>query len=174
MSRVRHIWALLLLLGVVVADRLVHYLYTWHLYREERAHLEVLREQVVDVGVDVLRLQARADTVRREVERDDKVLEEKRRALERFGRYADNGGLPPSLYEAYRRELEEFNTRVRRRNHRAREWEELNTRYREAMHRYQRLTDSIQQIAHQIGDPYYRIPLPVEAAAERGVIPTPP
>ncbi len=170
----RPVLALLVVLGVVLIGTLGQHLYRWHAHAEERAQLERMRERVVSAGVEVLRTQARADTLRRVIDGEDRALAEKRRLLERYNRYLENGGLPAHLYSLYVAELEVYNARVRERNERAREWEEGVARNREAARRYHQLADSIRDLAARIGDPYYRIPLPVEAAAERGVIPALP
>lgn len=162
--------ALLLFLALVVAAQLAWVAYRWYAFGEERAQLAALREQVVDAGVEVLRTQAHADTLRGRIEEDDRALEARRRALERYAGYARDRGLSAQLYGAYRAELEQFNARVRERNSRADEWAEVVARNEEAVSRYNLIADSIRALAASIGDPFFRIPLPVEAAAERGVI----
>lgn len=173
MTQSRRVRALLLLLLLALGAQAGRLLYRWYVYGEERADLAALREQVVDSGVEVLRTQARADTLRREVERADSALEARRQRLARYGSYAENGGLPSHLYTAYRAELDEYNARVRERNRTADLWTETMKRNEAAVQRYNQLADSIRAVAYRIGDPYYPIPLPVEAAAERGIIPRP-
>ncbi|CAN5535813.1 hypothetical protein BH24GEM3_BH24GEM3_09430 [soil metagenome] len=173
MSPSRRAKGLLLILALVVAAQLGRALYRWFEFGEERAQLTALREQVVDAGVEVLRTQARADTLRGRIREEDEALETRRRTIERYSSYARNGGLSAQLYGAYRAELEQFNARVRERNRRADEWAEVVARNQEAVRRYNLLADSIRALAASIGDPYYPVPLPVEAAAERGIIPAP-
>jgi hypothetical protein len=167
MERVR---MLLLLLLVVVAGKLGAEWLRWTTSGEERAQIGVLRDQVLDAGVEVVRAQARADTLRVAIEREDSALERQRLALERYTGRAKGGALSSDLYARYRRELARYNAHVTTRNERFARWQQERMRNRAAVDRYNQLSDSIRAIAGRIGEPYYPVPLPIEAAAERGLI----
>lgn len=165
---------LLLLASVLLSGKLAVEGYRWVTYRSERAGLGEMRARVLDLGVEVVRSQARIDTLRRAIDGDDAILERKREAVDRYGRYARGGTLSPDRYAAYRRELKAYNEMVETRNRRFDRWRELRARSTLALERYSRLADSIRALAGRIGDPYYPVPLPIEAAAERGLVPADP
>lgn len=164
--------ALLLVLVLVVAGMLAKEGYEWFAYAEDRAQLRSMRTRLVDAGVEVLQSQARLDTLRKEIQREDRKLEDERRGLRAYGRHSRGGELSMPLYEAYRGELERYNGHVGRRNDRFHEWEAVLERKRSAVSRYNALVDSVRRIADKLGDPYYPVPTPLEAAAERGVVRT--
>lgn len=167
MGRVR---MLLLLLLVIVAGKLGAEWFRWTTSGDERAQIGALREQVVDAGVEVVRAQARADTLRMAIEREDSALEQDRLALERYTGRAHGGTLSSELYARYRRDLARYNVQVSARNQRFARWHQERARNGAAVDRYNQLSDSIRAIARRMGEPYYPVPLPVEAAAERGLI----
>lgn len=143
--------------------------FRWFAYGDERAQVQQLRGEVVDAGVRIVRTRSRADTLQREIEAEDRGLTERLKAVRRYDRFARGGALPAHLYTAYRRDLRDYNVLVAHRNARVREWKELMRSNREAVERYNLLADSIRAIATRIGDPFYPVPLPAEAATERGL-----
>ena len=161
---------LVLLVVLIVAAKAGAEWLRWATSGEERAQIRTLREQVVDVGVDVVRAQARADTLRLAIEREDSALERQRVALDRYTGRAQDGALSADVYARYRRELTRYNAHVTARNESFARWQQERMRSGAAVDRYNRLSDSIRSIAARIGEPYYPVPLPIEAAAERGLI----
>lgn len=170
MRRMR-VGALLLMLFGVVGVKLGQEIYRWAAFGEERAQLVALRERVIDAGADVVRTGTLTDSLLREIEGADRLLAEQRRSVERYGRYARDGALPAHLYPAYREELNRFNRHVEQRNEQAAQWKEVVSRNHDAVRRYNALADSIRAVAARLGEEYYSVPLPAEAAIERGVVP---
>jgi hypothetical protein len=165
---------LLLVLAAVIALKLGQQLFRYYAYQEERAALANMRERLVDAGVEVVTTRVRADSMRAELESTDRKLKEGHRSVNRYGRFAQDGALPNEVYSSYRKDLLRYNERVTERNQRLREYQTVVDRNHIATERYNRLSDSIAALAARIGDPYYPIPKPVEAAAERGLIQLPP
>ena len=161
--------ALLLFLALIVGVKLGQQLYRWYAHAEEREHLAQLQEEVLDAGAEVVRTELQAETLHRAIKVADQELEAKLREVERFGRYAHDGALPPHLFSAYRRELEVYNQRVRMRNEEMEEYRQVIDRNRSAVDRYNLLSDSIRALGARIGNPYIAVPLPAEAAAVRGM-----
>jgi hypothetical protein len=170
MTRRDRIKGLLIVALAVLAFKLVAGLWQWFAYADERRVLYELRAEVVEAGSSLFVLQLRADTLRRALAADDAALEKRRHRVERYGRYTRDGGLPPGLYGAYRRELDEYNARVEWRNRRLRELEEILLLQEASAERYQALAERTRAHAARMGEPYFPLPLPVEAAAERGII----
>ncbi|HEX2092507.1 MAG TPA: hypothetical protein VHG28_08910 [Longimicrobiaceae bacterium] len=166
----RRAWTLVAFLLVVVAARLGKEVYNWIAYADERERLVAMRTRLVDAGVEVLQSRARLDTLRQEIDREDRALEQERRALDAYGRRAQGRTLPAHLYAAYRVELDRYNQHVVRRNERFREWEKVIAQNHASVDRYNALADSARALARELGDPYYPIPTPLEAAEERGVV----
>ncbi len=165
---------LLLLVLALLLGKLAVEGYRWVTYRPERAGLAEMRTRVLDLGVEVIRSQARVDTLRRAIVRGDTILERELEAVERYARYARGGTLSVERYAAYRRELKAYNELVKVRRGKFGRWRELRARSTLATERYNRLADSMRSLASRIGDPYYPVPLPIEAAAERGLVPADP
>lgn len=161
---------LLIFLVLVVAVNVGRELYDWRAYAEERTQLVGVRSRLLDAGADVVRTRARLDTLRTVIEGEDRKLEQERRALRAYGRKADGGALPPHLYEAYRVDLERYNEHVARRNESFQEWEAVIARNHAAVDRYNALADTLRALAGVMGEPYYPVPSPIEAAEERGLI----
>jgi hypothetical protein len=168
----RRISVLLAILVGVVTVKFVQGVYQWIAYADERTLLVQLREQTVDIGADVVRTAAQADTLRASIEQFDRRLDESRRTVERYGRFASQGMLPRHLYDSYRSDLAAYDAEVARRNEMFSAWKEIVRRNQDAVERYNALADSVRLIANQMGDPYYPVPLPAEAALERGLVPT--
>lgn len=170
MRRMR-IGVLLLMLFGVAGVKLGREIYRWAAFGAERAELVALRERVLDAGAEVVRTGTLTDSLRQEIEGEDQLLAQQRRAVERYDRYAHDGALPAHLYPAYREELDRFNRRVEERNARADHWRTLVQSNRDAVSRYNALADSIRAVAARLGEEYYSVPLPAEAATERGFVP---
>lgn len=162
--------ALLLLLGLVIAAKAGTDWWRWVGSEPERTRLGALREQVIDAGAEVVRTGSRSDTLFRAIERTDSVLEDQRARVEQYGRYARDGTLPSALYARYRQDLARYNTAVEARNRQVARWRTVRRENEQAVANYNRIADSIRGIAESIGEPYYPIPAPIEAAAERGLI----
>lgn len=161
---------LLLIVVLLLLVRAGQYTYGWVAYRDERARLGVMSRHVADAGVIVVRSEVRADTLRTAIGRVDRELGALRRTLDRYGRYAHEGMIAAHLYDSYLADLQAYNKRVGERNALMEEWNTLLERNRGAVNRYNLLVDSIRNLAARTGDPYYPIPLPIEAAAERGLV----
>ena len=74
------------------------------------------------------------------------------------------------MYARYREDLTRYNRHVGERNARLSAWQEVQARQNAAATRYTVLADSLHDLATRMGDPYYAVPTPAEAAIERGVI----
>ena len=166
----RRLKALLFLLALVVIAKAGTEWARWVTSEPERTQLHALREEALDAGVEVVRIGSRSDTLFRGIERADSILEQDRARVERYARFARDGSLPSALYAQYRRDLERYNKGVEARNRRVDRWRALRRENERAVARYNRLADSIRAIAATIGEPYYPVPAPIEAAAERGLI----
>jgi hypothetical protein len=160
---------LLSLLGLVVVVLLGRQLYQYVAYRDERALLVGLREEVVDAGAEVTRTRQESDSLRALVEAANGELEQNVRVLRRYNRIARGGMLPPDVYARYAQDRARYEETLRRQEEWAGTWKGVVARNHGAVDRYNRLADSIRAVAARIGDPYYSVPLPAEAAAERGV-----
>jgi hypothetical protein len=174
MIRQGRVAALLLLLGVVATAKLGQSLYRWYAYAGERAQLQVIRAELESVGVEVVRTQLAADSLRARIERMDRELSAAKRAVRGYDLHARDGALPARLYARYRRELDAYNRRVVERNASLDAWSRVVERNHAAVTRFNRLADSIRSIAVGIGEPYFAIPTPAEAALRRGIAPPPP
>lgn len=161
--------ALLMVLLAVVGFKVASELYRWHTFRPEREQILVLREQLIDAGADMVRTELRADTLQRALEQDDELLKRRQIGLHSYGRRARGGALPEALFHVYRTELRAYNRRVEQRNDRWTEWKQVRARNRAAVMRYNTLADSIRHVAQRMGEPYVSLPLPAEAAVERGL-----
>lgn len=166
----RYINPLLFLLLVIVGVKLSDSVYRWLRFGPERARVQVLRAGLVEAGADYVRMRQADDSMRAVIEADDAVLEREERSLRRYDRYAADGRLPPDVYARYRVELTRYNGHVTARNARLSGAQQIQARRVAAANRYTVLADSLHDLAARMGDPYYAIPTPAEAAIERGVI----
>lgn len=173
MTNRERINALLVVLLAIVAIKVGQQAYRWVSFGEEREELAVLRERVLDAGVEIVRTELRIDSLRREITRSDRDLEALRGTVDAYGKFAYQGALRSHLYAAYRTDLDAYNAKVRERNVRADAFNATLQQHRDAVALYNRLADSIRAIGTDIGDPYYPIPLPAEAATARGLVPNP-
>jgi hypothetical protein len=169
--RGRRIGALLLMLFGVAGVKLGQEIYRWAAFGEERQQLVALRERVIDAGAEVIRTSTLTDSLKAEIDGVDRELAQQRRSVERYDRYAHGGALPAHLYPSYRAELDRFNRHVEARNQQAERWKAVVESNHEAVRRYNALADSIRTIAARLGEEYYSVPLPAEAAVARGFVP---
>ena len=166
----RYINPLLFLLLVILGVKLSDSVYRWLAFGDERAQVKVLRGALVDAGAQYVRTRQEGDSMRAVLRAEDEQLEVEERRLRRYDSYASGGGLPPEVYEHYRDDLTRYNRHVTERNARLATWQEVQARHNAAASRYTVLADSLNALATRMGDPYYAVPTPAEAAIERGVI----
>ncbi len=162
--------ALLLLLAGKVGKEL----YDWRAHAGDRARLVAVRGRLLDAGVEIMSTRAELDTLKRVLDREDGALERERRALRAYDRKAEGSALPAHVYEAYRADLERYNEHVARRNESFHAWQSVLARNHSAVDRYNALADSLRAVAEVLGDPYYQVPSPLEAAAQRSAPPPAP
>lgn len=161
-------------LALLVATKLSHEAYRWYAFAEERTRIDVLRSELGDAGVEIVRTQLAADSLRERIESIDVELEVARRQMAGLERHSVDGALPPDLYAVYERQLEGYNGRVGARNEEFEEWREIVARNHAAVRHYNELADSIRALASAMGEPYYPLPTPAEIAVERGAVQWPP
>jgi hypothetical protein len=166
----RYTHLLLIVLLVVVGLKLSDQIYRWLAYGPERARVRAIRSELVDAGAQIVRTRLESDSMRALLRAEDEGLEREFRALRRYDDSARNGALPPDLYQRYRADLNRYNEHVSVRNARFYDWREVQARGHAAVSRYTILADSARELAVKLGDPYYAVPTPAEAAIERGLI----
>lgn len=166
----RYINPLLFLLLVIVGVKLSDSVYRWLAFGPERARVQVLRTGLVDAGAQYVRSRQEGDSMRAVLRAEDEALEAEEHRLRRYDGYATGGGLPPDVYERYRADLTRYNRHVTERNTKLADWQEIQARHNAAASRYTVLADSLNTLATRMGDPYYAVPTPAEAAIERGII----
>lgn len=166
----KYVNPLLFLLLVIVGVKLSDSVYRWLAFGPERARVQVLRAGLVDAGAQYVRTRQESDSMRAVLHADDDALEHEERLLRRYDDYATGGGLPPDVYARYRDDLTRYNRHVAERNARLSAWQEVQARQNAAAARYTVLADSLHDLATRMGDPYYAVPTPAEAAIERGII----
>lgn len=166
----KYVSPLVFLLLVVVGVKLSDQVYSWLAYGPERQQVKVLRAQAIDAGAQLVRTRQESDSMRAVLHAEDAALEQELEALRRYDELAHDGSLPPDVYERYRGDLTHYNAHVGERNAKLAAWQEILARNHEAVNRYNMLSDSIHDIATRMGNPYYSIPTPAEAAIEKGVL----
>jgi hypothetical protein len=166
----RYLNPLLFLLLVILGVKLSDSVYRWLRFGPERAQVQVLRNGLVDAGAQYVRTRQAGDSMRAILRADDEQLEVEERRLRRYDDQASGGGLPPDVYQQYRADLTRYNRHVTERNAQLAAWQEIQARHNAAASRYTLLADSLNALATRMGDPYYAVPTPAEAAIERGVI----
>ena len=166
----RYINPLLFLLLVILGVKLSDSVYRWLAFGDERAQVKVLRSALVDAGAQYVQTRQKGDSMRAVLRAEDEQLEVEERRLRRYDDYATGGGLPPDVYARYREDLTRYNRHVTERNAKLADWQEIQARHNAAASRYTVLADSLNALATRMGDPYYAVPTPAEAAIERGVI----
>ncbi len=166
----KRIHPLIFLLLVIIGVKLSEQVYRWAAFGDERVRVKELRGSLVEAGAQIVVTREASDSMRGVMEKEDAALEEELRGLRRYDRMARGGALPSEIYGRYRRELDRHNLHVGERNQRLRDWQAILARNHAAVDRYNLLADSIRDIATRMGEPYYAVPTPAEAAMERGLI----
>lgn len=166
----KYVHPLLFVLLAIIGIKLSDSAYKWVRYGPEREEVRRMRTELVDAGAEIVRSRQASDSMRAALRADDQALEEEQRVLRRYDDYAHDGALPSGLYERYRADLTRYNDHVASRNRKLSDWQEVLARNNAVVGRYNLLSDSIRTLAARIGDPYYEVPTPVQAARERGVI----
>src|SRR5690606_27909837 len=90
--------ALLLLLAVLLAVKLGQQVYRWFAYAEERAQLQALSARLEGAGLEVMRTQRGADSLRARIEALDEDLAERKREVGAYDRHVRGGAPPSDLY----------------------------------------------------------------------------
>jgi hypothetical protein len=88
------LFGLLAIVALLVLAQIGMHLHRWYRFGEERVVLQDLRERGTDVGVDVIRSRARADTLSRTVAALDEELERRVAELRAFEEHME--GQAPS------------------------------------------------------------------------------
>jgi hypothetical protein len=165
---------LLAALLLILAGKVGKEMYDWQAHADDRTRLVGLRGRLVDAGAEIMSTRAELDTLKRVLDREDGELERERRALGAYDRKAQGSTLPTSVYEAYRADLDRYNEHVAQRNRSFHTWQAVLARNHAAVDRYNALADSLRAVAEVLGDPYYQVPSPVEAAAQKSAPPAEP
>ncbi|HEX5726844.1 MAG TPA: hypothetical protein VFX98_15315 [Longimicrobiaceae bacterium] len=166
-SRVR---PLLFLLAVIVGIKLTEQLYGYFAFGEERVLVRGLRGELVDAGAEITRTRTVLDSLRSLIKGIDKDLELDDVRLRRYERNLRAGHITLPDYEQARTVSARYNQRVERHNAWLHEYEAVLARNHRSVDRYNTLADSVRNLAARMGDPYYAVPTPVEAAVERGLL----
>jgi hypothetical protein len=169
-TAMRYVHPLLFVMLVVIGIKLSDSAYRWVRYGPEREQAGRMLEELVDAGAEMVRTGQVSDSMRAVLRTEDEGLEREQRVLRRYDDHAHDGALPSGLYDRYQRDLTRYNDHVASRNATLSRWHEVQARYNAAVGRYNVLSDSIRVLTTRMGEPYYEIPTPVEAAARRGVI----
>ena len=165
-ARVFFLFSLLL-----VVMELTHGVYRLFAFEEQRTQLRVLNDMVGDAGVEVIRTQLRADSVRTQLETMDAELEDARELFTALDARATRGRLTAAHAAEYRARVMQYNRRVAVHSFWMGEWERVLADNRQAVRRYNDLADEIRTIAATMGEQHYNIPSPVEAAVKSGLRP---
>lgn len=161
---------LVVFLGVVVL-LVGRETYRWFAYADERNALLAMRPEIVNAGAEAVRTREQTDSLRARVDSLNRDLDRRGEGLRRYGRIAVNGLLPPDVYRLYARDRRAYEQVLSRRDEWYAAWKNSYERNRAAVRRYAVLADSMRDVALRMGDPYYHVPMPVEAALEKGVLP---
>lgn len=159
----------LLFTSALLALELAHNVYRLYAFAEERTQLRVLGPMVSAAGVEVIRTQLAADSLRERIEAEDQALEASRDLFETVGERVTSGRIAGDAYASYRRQVAGYNLRVAERNVRFAEWQRAISRNRDAVKRYNGISEEIRRIAARMGEQHYNIPSPVEAAVQGGL-----
>jgi hypothetical protein len=170
-ARRSRITGLVFFIALVAAVQVLEYTYRWYVHREDRAHLAVLREELVDAGAEMIRSQLEMEKLRAELRTADPPTSGVRAVgvPPRIG--AGERSLHPHLHAAGLTDWRATPVAIAERNRRLNELNEVVMRRNSAAIRYHTLADSIRTLAVRARDPYFAIPLPAEAATARGVEP---
>jgi hypothetical protein len=160
---------LLVFVLAVGAIQVLENLYRWYSFREERVHLTELREELVEEGAEMIRAQLEAEQVRMLISATDSMLDSRRREVEANRYRGWSGRYSRVHYTSYVKDVDTFNQAIRQRNVRLQELNAIVHRRNAAATRYYLLADSIRALAVRAGEPYFSVPIPAQAAAERGI-----
>jgi hypothetical protein len=166
----KYVTPLLFLLLVIVGIKASDWAYRAVRYGPEREQVRRMRRDLVDAGAVIVRTREDYDSMRAALRATDDSLAAEFQAVRRYNDYAEGGALPQDVYDRYRADLDRYNAHVELRNQRLSAWRDVADRNSVAVSRYNLLADSIRDLATRIGDPYFAVPTPAEAAIERGVI----
>lgn len=155
----------------LIALELSHDVYRLFAYAEERTQLRALSGVVDGAGVEVIRTQLRADSVRARLAAMDAELDEARKVFALLDDRAANGRYSRAAALEYRARVAEYNEKVAVRNYWIEQWEGVLADNREAVRRYNDLADEMRSIAATMGELHYNVPSPVEAAVRNGLRP---
>ena len=153
----------------LIAVELAHDVYRYYAFAAERNQLRVLNELVDAAGLEVVRTQLRADSLRSRIEAMDDSLEGSREGFDDFDRLAVDGSLSPRAYREYRSRILRYNDRLGERNAWVPRLNRAVGENRDAVKEYNRLSEEIRLIAARMGELHYNIPSPVEAAVRNGL-----
>jgi len=142
--------------SLVAVIQLAEHLYLWYVHREDRVHLEVLREDLVDRGALMIEAQLDVARIRSEIEAIENGAAPSHPRFATLAAIPVRNGQARAILERNRL-LADLESAVNRRN--------------SAAVSYHVLADSIRSVAERARDPYFAIPLPAEAATARGIRP---
>lgn len=161
---------LLVVLLAIVGVKLSEQLYRFVAFRDERAQARVLQERLLDAGARVELARTEDRRMRTLLAEDDERLERERARLMRLQSGLEHEPASMAEYEQYRAALEAYNRHVVARNGRNREHQAFRERLLASVEEYVALGDSIRAVAAAMGEHYYSVPTPLEAAVARGVV----
>jgi hypothetical protein len=161
---------LLFVLLAIVGVKMSEQLYRFVAFRDERAQVRVLRDRLLDAGARLELARGERTRARDALEAEDARLEEERQRLLRLQRSLENGPVTQAQYDHYRAALETYNHHVVDRNGRYQQYQGIRDRWAASVESYAALADSMRDIATRMGEPYYSVPTPLEAAMARGVL----
>lgn len=163
------IQAVLSLLVLVVTVLVAQEAYRYVAYRDERAALRALREDIVEAGADVARVEARIDTLQRRFGYINEQIDFWRRRLD-AARPTEYGTFLTALeQEKVQGVYDEYNRWVREHNELLGVYQRRRMDLDRERAQYYALADSARDLAAILGDPYYRVPTVAQAAQERGI-----
>jgi hypothetical protein len=165
-----HLRFLLVVFFGVVALLVGRETYRWFAYAEERQALVAMYPAIVEAGAEAVVTRGQTDSLRVRVDSLNRDLDRRGDALRGYSRIAVNGLLPPDVYQRYARDRREYERVLAVRDERYAAWRNSYDRNRAAVRRYSALADSMRIVALRMGDPYYHVPMPVEAAIIKGVV----
>jgi hypothetical protein len=161
---------LLFFIALVAAVQIFEGWLRWYIHREDRVHLVALREELIDVGAEMIAAQLETERLREHLEGSGRLLYGGDHASDAAGRRESR--VPPARITAHLHAAagSDHGTRMLERNQHLTELNRVVGRRNAAAVRYYVLADSIRLIADRVQEPYFSIPLPVEAAVKRGII----
>ncbi|HYW09119.1 MAG TPA: hypothetical protein VE913_19320 [Longimicrobium sp.] len=161
---------LVMALVVVVGVKLSEQVYRWAAFRDERQLVGEIRERLLDDGAALTVARAETRARRDAWEKEEREMEELRRVLARYNRHAVGGYLPTAIYRRYQADRRRYDRKVMDRDALFRVYQQSHARYASAADSYTARADSVRNLATLMGEPYYAVPTPLEAAVQRGVL----